>query len=725
MSQSSRSALLLCLAFFVILSFVRPQNLTNVCANALFTAQPQNQIGTSPIRIRSLTQDSDICIEISFRLSEANRDVGWFAIGLSRSGGMVSSPPANVMMYQTSSGRVESYVISSHSSSGVIPESDDNVFALHSVSSATDEIRYRYQRSLQPSKPSSVAIQDGDNKLIWAYDTTLDISGHSAGTYGTASYNFASGATSTISNASMDGYCGNRNCSAIFGGAVFAVILVLALVLRSVKNTATGRLFVHESIIQPPKVVSNKSIQKPHISLWQSAANLCYAEVVVLILVIATAGALIASFSGNTLLITGQLAVFLVMFLLLPVARIPLWNFVFGTSFERMIKFHRWLGISLLPIIIIHLVKAVDRLDDIFSTEKFGEVVPLYGFIAFCALVSMSLLAIEPIRRYLYELFYFSHRILGVVALVFMILHSPKFIGVALVVPIVLYVAGLLLRWYSCLYNKYRASVSAHESSGTTTIMLEKCPKTAKIASGMEPGSYFWVHIPAVSAVEWHPFSAIVVPEATTIGFCVKAQVKSGAFTSKLQRLVQKEGVLSVRLCGPYGNPTVNVNNYKTTILVAGGVGITPLLSLINQTMHLNGQSGGDKISQVHELILVWSVRNTQDLLMVDAFLPVTTAAPIGSIQQDTNVPQSGSLINVSYNFYVSTANTDGVVTRSNCELLTFRPGRPILDEYINTSRFVDGNVAVMACGPPTLIAEAQLLSRSCDFPFHQETFSW
>nr|CCA27171.1 transmembrane protein putative [Albugo laibachii Nc14] len=708
------------------MSFVAPQGLTNVCADASFTAQPQNQIGTSPIRIRSLTQGSDICIEISFRPSEATRDVGWFAIGLSRSGGMVSSPPANVMMYQTSSGQVQSFLISSHSSAGVTPESDQSAFALHSKSNSSDEIRFRYQRTLQASKTSSVAIQDGDNNLIWAYDTTLDISGHSPGTYGTASYNFASGITSTISNASMDGYCGNKNCSAIFGGAVFAVILVLALFLRSIRGTATGKLFVHESIVQAPKSVTNKSIQKPHISLWQIAADLCYAEVVVLILVVAAAVALIASFSGNTLLITGQLAVFLVMFMLLPVARIPLWNFVFGTSFERMIKFHRWLGIMLLPIIIIHLVKAIGRLDDIFSTEKYGEVVPLYGFIAFCALATMSLLASEPIRRSLYKLFYFSHRVLGIVALVFMILHCPKFIGVALVVPLVLYVVGLLLRWYSCLSNKYRASVAAHEPSGTTAIMLETCPKTAKLASGMNPGSYFWVLIPAVSPVEWHPFSAIVVSDATTIGFCIKAQTNTGAYTSKLRRLAQKnEESLSIRLCGPYGNPTVNVNEYKTIILAAGGVGITPLLSLINQTLHLNGSSGGDKTSHARDIILVWSVRNTQDLLMVDAFLPATTSPPIGSIQQDSSVPELGAFINVSYNFYVSAANTDGVVTRSNCELLTFRPGRPILDEYLNTSRFVDGDVAVMACGPPTLIAEAQRLARSCDFPFHQETFSW
>ncbi|GLE09969.1 hypothetical protein PINS_up021942 [Pythium insidiosum] len=66
-----------------------------------------------------------------------------------------------------------------------------------------------------------------------------------------------------------------------------------------------------------------------------------------------------------------------------------------------------------------------------------------------------------------------------------------------------------------------------------------------------------------------------------------------------------------------------------------------------------------------------------------------------------------------------------GVVTRENGEELHYHGGKVALEEHINTSRFVGRRVAVLACGPQTMVVEAQFLARLCRFDFHKEVFNW
>ncbi|POM81264.1 Transmembrane protein [Phytophthora palmivora] len=114
-------------------------------------------------------------------------------------------------------------------------------------------------------------------------------------------------------------------------------------------------------------------------------------------------------------------------------------------------------------------------------------------------------------------------------------------------------------------------------------LVLEATPKTGKMAMNVNPGSYFLVRLPAVSATQWHPFSSIVTPDGKSLGFCIKA-MGNGSFTRKLLLIRSNNGAKVLIREKRYRNGPKRWFKLASFVLVAGGVGITPMMSLINQT---------------------------------------------------------------------------------------------------------------------------------------------
>ncbi len=101
----------------------------------------------------------------------------------------------------------------------------------------------------------------------------------------------------------------------------------------------------------------------------------------------------------------------------------------------------------------------------------------------------------------------------------------------------------------------------------------------------MTGGSYIFLNVPAVSPVEWHPFSITSTSRDEFVELHIRA---SGNWTTALKELVQKRGTdFSVRWTGPHGVSVAGtLETCDTHVFVAGGIGVTALLGQLKEMAH-------------------------------------------------------------------------------------------------------------------------------------------
>lgn len=149
-------------------------------------------------------------------------------------------------------------------------------------------------------------------------------------------------------------------------------------------------------------------------------------------------------------------------------------------------------------------------------------------------------------------------------------------------------------------------------------------------------GQYMYINIPEVSQLAWHPFTLSSEPlsSSSSSGSCVLTHhIKSmgdNQWTARLhtlaQRLarrgLQRDAVvlrsLVLNIDGPYGVP-VDVTGRRHVLLIAGGIGITPLHALYKHLVHCccNGSSSYGNNNSHRQLIsvrLIWAVRHAADI---------------------------------------------------------------------------------------------------------------
>ena len=90
-------------------------------------------------------------------------------------------------------------------------------------------------------------------------------------------------------------------------------------------------------------------------------------------------------------------------------------------------------------------------------------------------------------------------------------------------------------------------------------------------------GQYVLLQVPKISLFQWHPFTI-----SSCRGDILQVHVKfDGNWTDKLREVLPKDDEIKVGIDGPFGAPAQRFYDYDYSIIVGGGIGITPFSAIL------------------------------------------------------------------------------------------------------------------------------------------------
>uniref|UniRef100_A0A8D3DLG4 NADPH oxidase 1 n=1 Tax=Scophthalmus maximus TaxID=52904 RepID=A0A8D3DLG4_SCOMX len=247
------------------------------------------------------------------------------------------------------------------------------------------------------------------------------------------------------------------------------------------------------------------------------------------------------------------------------------------------------------------------RITDIIpSYLVFTTIAGLTGVIITLALILIITSSMEVIRRSYFEVFWYTHH-LFIVFFAGLVFHGagrivrsqqttdpphnytfckdriedwgripecpvPQFAGgfpqtwMWVIGPMVLYLCERLLR-----FIRYMQRVTYRKIVMRPSKVLEL--QLVKSGFKMEVGQYVFLNCPAISQLEWHPFTMTSAPEEDFFSVHIRS---AGDWTEKLINIVQQMGV-----DGPFGTASEDVFAYEVSMLVGAGIGVTPFASIL------------------------------------------------------------------------------------------------------------------------------------------------
>uniref|UniRef100_A0A8C3NRP0 FAD-binding FR-type domain-containing protein n=1 Tax=Cyanoderma ruficeps TaxID=181631 RepID=A0A8C3NRP0_9PASS len=121
----------------------------------------------------------------------------------------------------------------------------------------------------------------------------------------------------------------------------------------------------------------------------------------------------------------------------------------------------------------------------------------------------------------------------------------------------------------------------------------------------MEVGQYIFVNCPAISLLEWHPFTLTSAPEEDFFSIHVRA---AGDWTERLIDTFQLE-TPRIEVDGPFGTASEDVFQYEVAMLVGAGIGVTPFASILKSIWYKFQQ--GDQTLKTKKIYFYWLCRDT------------------------------------------------------------------------------------------------------------------
>lgn len=327
-----------------------------------------------------------------------------------------------------------------------------------------------------------------------------------------------------------------------------------------------------------------------------------------------------AGSSSNALVLLGRLtglyAALAMALQLLLVARLPWLDRRLGM--DRLTSWHRWVGFTLLWLLVGHVVFITSGYAQEASSPPLDELVALAttvegvlrAVVAFALVLVVGAVSVKVARRKLaYETWHFIH--LYTYLAVFLAFSHQVAVGTTFTSSPAataywwglwgfalgsVLVGRVVLPLRRNLRHQLRVAAVVPESDDVVSIHvvgkdLDKLPARA--------GQFFlWRFL--TKDRWWHanPFSLSAAPDGRSLRLTAKAL---GGDSASLRTLEPGTRVFAE---GPYGAFTLMHRTRPDTLLIAGGVGITPVRALLEE---LHGH-----------VVLIYRVTSPQDAVLLD-----------------------------------------------------------------------------------------------------------
>jgi len=340
--------------------------------------------------------------------------------------------------------------------------------------------------------------------------------------------------------------------------------------------------------------------------------------------------------------LTGLLGTYQILWQLLLLGRLPFLENAFGL--EKLTWLHKWNGYSALILILLHsilLLLGYGLLNHFGLLQQFNDFLfnwedVLKATVATAMLIFIVVISIGIVRRgFKYETWYYVH-IFTYLAILLAFSHQLS-VGSDLVGQrlfqgfwLLLYALAFgVMGYFRFLWpaflvyrHQFRVEKLVHESPGVLSVYvsgrhLDQMP--------YQPGQFMiWRFLDQERWWQAHPFSISVAPGGRYLRFTCK---QLGDFTRSLSNL--KPGTW-VSIDGPHGNFTASRLSRPKVLLIAGGVGITPIRSMLEQLP-----------AGVKNVALVYAARTQADLVLrreIEA-LAARSGATVRYILSDETAP--------------------------------------------------------------------------------------
>ncbi|XP_062116160.1 ferric reduction oxidase 8, mitochondrial [Humulus lupulus] len=319
----------------------------------------------------------------------------------------------------------------------------------------------------------------------------------------------------------------------------------------------------------------------------------------------------------------GLLAEACLALLLLPILRGLALFRLLGIQFEGSVRYHIWLGTAMIAFAFVHgastlFIWGVSHhiQEEIGKWQRTGRVY-LAGEITLVTGLVIWITALPQIRRKKFEIFYYTHH-LYLVFLVFFLFHAGDRHFYMVFPGIFLFGIDKLLRLIQSRPETCILSAKIFPSKALELVL----PKHPKLK--YTPTSVIFVKIPSISKFQWHSFSITSSSSVDdhTMSLLIKCQ---GSWTSSLYNLINTEltsgsnkmKTIPIAVEGPYGPSSTDFLSYDSLLLIAGGVGITPFLSIMQEIT--SAWQSGNHIQYPTRIQLVFIAKSSQDICLLSS----------------------------------------------------------------------------------------------------------